>query len=499
MSDTPPETPSFSRGGRFGQALNSVVGIACLFALVAMVNYLGIGWYQRWDWSKSGRFELSPMTERLLQTITNEVEVVVCFDPRANEEVFGWTKALLEQYAQRTPRIRLSFIDTARAPGQAAQVIATNQLTTLKAKDFILFNSGGHRQVVFANELSDRDQGTMGADGQLEFKRIAFRGEQAFTSKLLAVTHPRQQKAYFVTGHNELDPGASGENGYSAFATMLKNEVNVDWAKVNLRGTNDLSDASLLIFAGPSQVRFEEDELLKLHRYLRQGGRALFLMGNVSLGHSSGLEVYLTNWNVVSPFGLVQDPDSVATENDLLTAKINSNHPITRPLATEDPPMPIRLVLPRLVSSISGGGPASGIKVDVLASTSDAGRHFDYVGGKFLTNSYSGSLPMMVAVEQGGIAGVSAAGTTRLVVIGDSYCFNNQLLDSGANRYFAGFVVNWLLDRPSATLQIPPKPVKEYRLVMSAAQQRRLNWILLGGLPGGALLLGGLVWLKRRR
>jgi hypothetical protein len=209
----------------------------------------------------------------------------------------------------------------------------------------------------------------------------------------------------------------------------------------------------------------------------------------------------LTNWNVVSPFGLVSDPKSVATENDLLTAKINPTHPITRPLATEDPPMPIRLVLPRLVSATSGGGLANGIKVDVLASTSDAGteKHLDFVGGKVLTNSYSGSLPLAVAVEQGGISGVSADGTTRLVVIGDSYCFNNQLLDSGANRYFAGFVVNWLLDRPSATLQIPPKPVKEYRLVMSAVQRRQLNWILLGGLPGGALLLGGLVWLKRRR
>ena len=501
MSDTPPDSPSFSRGGRFGQALNSVVGIACLLAIVVMVNYLGIGWYQRWDWSKSGRFALSPMTERLLQTITNDVDVVVCFDPRENEEVYGWTKSLLEQYAHRNHRIRLSFIDTARAPGQAAQVIATNELTTLKAKDFIVFNSGGHRQVVFANELSDRDQGTMREDGQLEFKRIAFRGEQAFTSKLLAVTHPRQQKAYFVTGHNELDPGASGDNGYGVFAAMLKNECNVDWAKVNLRGTNDLSDAALLIFAGPSQVRFEEEELVKLHRYLRQGGRALFMMGNVPPARSSGLELYLTNWNVGCLFGLVSDPDHAPIENSLVPPELSREHPITRPLASEEPPLPIQLTLPRLVGAMNKGGLANGIKVDELAWTSKGGRLRDIgmVGGRPVTNSYTGRMPLAVAVEQGGISGVSADGTTRLVVIGDFYCFNNQLLDSGANRYFAGFVVNWLLDRPSATLQIPPKPVKEYRLVMSAVQQRQLNWILLGGLPGGALLLGGLVWLKRRR
>jgi LPXTG-motif cell wall-anchored protein len=28
---------------------------------------------------------------------------------------------------------------------------------------------------------------------------------------------------------------------------------------------------------------------------------------------------------------------------------------------------------------------------------------------------------------------------------------------------------------------------------------QKLEWILLGAMPGGVLMLGGLVWLRRRR
>jgi hypothetical protein len=502
MAETTPDSPTFSRRRRFGQGAASVVGIVCLLGIVAMVNYLATGWYRRWDWSQDDRFALSPMTERLLQTVTNEVDVVVCFDITDESEIYGWTKSLLEQYQHANPRIRVATVDSARSPGTAARVVATNELSTLKdnrtPKNFIVFNCEGRRRIVFARELSDYDKGSM-VEGELEFKRIAFKGELAFSSALFAVTYPRQQKAAFISGHGELDPvNSTGETGYGKFASMMKDEANAPWEKVNLRGTNVLSDYALLVVAGGGDLQFSRPELEKLDAYLRQGGRALFMMNNMNMGRPSGLEIYLTNWNVVARWGRVTDPDNASSGdlNDVVTDWLNPTHPITRPLVTDDP-MPIHLLLPRVVGPAPSASAASGIRVDVLATTGPRGQEAFFVPEESLVNR---KLPLAVAVEQGGISGVSAdRGTTRIAVVGDSYCFSNQMLDSAANRYFAGFVVNWLLDRPQAMLQIPPKPVKEYRLIISTAQQRRLNWILLGAMPGGALLLGGLVWLRRRR
>jgi hypothetical protein len=108
--------------------------------------------------------------------------------------------------------------------------------------------------------------------------------------------------------------------------------------------------------------------------------------------------------------------------------------------------------------------------------------------------------PLMVAVEQKPVAGVaSPRGTMRMIVAGDSFFLDNQIIDAAANRDFLGYAVNWLLDRTTLLEGIGPKPVAEFRLLMTQAQQQDVRWILLFALPGGVLALGWLVWLARRK
>jgi hypothetical protein len=93
----------------------------------------------------------------------------------------------------------------------------------------------------------------------------------------------------------------------------------------------------------------------------------------------------------------------------------------------------------------------------------------------------------------------TASSGARIVVVGDSLFLDNQLMVAGANRDFAGYAVNWLLDRPTLLKGIGPRPVVEFRLIMTRQQQFQVRWLLLGALPGGVLALGGLVWLRRRK
>src|SRR5262249_20704730 len=108
--------------------------------------------------------------------------------------------------------------------------------------------------------------------------------------------------------------------------------------------------------------------------------------------------------------------------------------------------------------------------------------------------------PLMVAVERGDIKGVSTdRGATRMVVAGDATFLWNAHLDLLKNRDFAVGAADWLLDRTQLLEGIGPRPLTEYRLVMTSAQLRKAKLILLAGMPGGVLLLGGLVSLKRRK
>src|SRR5207249_1973327 len=102
----------------------------------------------------------------------------------------------------------------------------------------------------------------------------------------------------------------------------------------------------------------------------------------------------------------------------------------------------------------------------------------------------------------GGAKGISSErGAMRMVVLGDSLCMDNELIDSAtANHYFASLAVNWLLDRPQILLQgLVPQPLQSYQLAMTKKQMRTVEWIFLGAMPGGALLLGLVVWWVRRK
>jgi hypothetical protein len=86
-----------------------------------------------------------------------------------------------------------------------------------------------------------------------------------------------------------------------------------------------------------------------------------------------------------------------------------------------------------------------------------------------------------------------------MILVGDSYFLANGPLKIGANRAFAGYAVNWLLERPQLMVGIEPRPIPEFRIALTVAQMRTVQWLLLGALPGGILLFGGLVWWRRQK
>ena len=108
--------------------------------------------------------------------------------------------------------------------------------------------------------------------------------------------------------------------------------------------------------------------------------------------------------------------------------------------------------------------------------------------------------PLLVAVEKGAIKDViTERGSTRMVVAGDSVFLGNLQVDSAGNRDFAVSIVNWLLERTQMLGGVGPQPITQYKIVLTQTQLHQAQWVLLAGLPGSVLVLGGLVWLRRRR
>jgi hypothetical protein len=495
-SDTP--QPTFSRARRWAIMLNNLLTVGAALALVVMVNYLAGGYFKRSYWSRDASFELSNRTRNVLGSLTNDVSITVFFQPSGdNQEIYLLTTALLAEYQQANPRhLRVKTLDYTRSVGEAKELLSKYSLTGLSEKDFVLFESNGHHKAVFARELAEYDFRDWLARQSKYIRRSAFKGEMIFTSDIYDVSNPQPLKTYFLSGHGENNPGDPkgqdtklSSSGYSKLATMLKNEIDSDWDRLSLEGTNGIpADCQLLIVAG-AKGKFLPEEQAKISAYLKQGGRLLALLGS-----ECGLEPVLTNWGVSLGDTRVLEQDkkySVEGGQAFFTCTLFTN-PIVNPLASEQ--LGILMVLPRPVwidrqSKIPGAPEAN-----MLAATSPEAID---------QNKRVGVFPLLAAVEQGVIQGVTSShgGGTRMVVAGDSDFLDDQVLDSWVgNYYFALSALNWLLERPQVVLNgLGPQPIREYKLYMTNGQQQTVRWLFLAVLPGAVLALGGLVWLRRRR
>lgn len=513
MSNPSEPKESFQPGRGFGIGFQVAIGVVSLLAIVVMTNYIASIHYGRWEMTGDSRFRLSPMTARLLQTITNDLEVTVLFDPSEPLSLYGSVTGLLREYQNVNPRIKMEIIDPARKPAAAELVLARNQLVSSGARNMVLFSYQGRTRPVYERDLSDYDiqeavDAAFGSGtGTNAMKRKSFKGELMFSSAIFSVLEDRKDKAYFVSGHREHSFENKERNfGYSEFAELLASK-SVSLESLVLHGTNSIpADCRLLIVAGPFDP-YQRGEVEKIDAYLKRGGRALFLFGYRPLLYgrpaASQLDGILSAWGVRVGASLVMDPDNTISKEDIVVSDFG-DHPITRPLSAANDSR-LYFSLPRPVGRLDNGAKsADAPQVTELARTGPKA----YTVSDVSTNRFRinpavdrvGVVPLAVAVERGSIQGVAEdRGSTRLVVVGDPILFSNTTIGNVANKDFASLVIHWLLDRSQMLGGIEPRPLTEYRVMLSPGQFQVIRWVFLAGLPFAVLFPGLLVWARRRK
>ena len=490
--------PSFSPGRRWKIGADLLARTVLVLAVAVMANYLGAQFFYRFYLSSQTRVQLAPRTLSVLHSLTNRVAVTLYYDTNPNDDdgqFYPTVLALLDEYQLANPKISIRSVDYVRDAGAAEKVKEQYKLNSAAAKNLIIFDAGNGRvQIRPGDALLQYAPTGMSKDRKLEFSPVNFNGEIMFTSMLLALEDARPFKAYFLQGHWEPALTDSGQSGYLQFASVLR-ENYVDVQPLKLLGNSDVpADCNLLIIAGPIGS-LSELELQKIEQYLTQGGRLFALFNRASVKQPTGLEPILQRWGVNVGMNIVQDMENTTSSSgaDVVVSKFGK-HPVVNSLMQTM----LQLVLPRPIGAVNSKNPtADAPQVTELAFSGD---------NSTLTDDPAApprGYPLMTAVEQKNNAGVAnPRGTTRILVTGDSIFLDNHGIEGGqggANRDFLGNAVNWLLDRPQLLAGIGPQPVKEFKLQMTLLQQREVRWALLGALPGAVLLLGGLVWLARRK
>ncbi len=482
--------------------LSGIVGIILAIALTVMVNWLASRHYVSADWTTSKIYSISDKTQNILGGLEEEIRVIVFMTPAS--PLYDQVSELLNRYSSTSEKIDVEYIDPDKEP------LKTRQLAEqfgISVADTVVFSYADRTKYVTSDQMAEFDYAGM-QYGQAPTMR-AFKGEEQFTAAILSLVAPDVPKIYFVAGHGEASVESSGgatDRSLAVLAEALKRE-NIETADTMLLGAELPEDVDVLAIIGPTRA-FTEAEIETLDAYLDGGGRLLValdpLIEPAGTMRSTRLEDFLAGRGVGVNEDLVVDPSRRLPFYDLSAVYLTDfpAHPVTQGLEG----IAVLFTVARSLSADAEAG------ADVIVETSTEGWGETNLGQLLAgepvdqDDADTGS-PAVVGVvvegtpeaTEGPDADPSASPDTgyRLVVYGDSDFMADYEISNAGNLTLAMNSFNWLAEREEA-LGIAARNVEQVNLFLSQEQMRNILLLTLVVMPGAAILMGILVWRRRR-
>jgi ABC-type uncharacterized transport system involved in gliding motility auxiliary subunit len=455
-----------SRQARYGG--NALLMVVIFIAILVGVNFLSMRHSKRWDLTAGKQFTLAPESVEILKNLQTPI-TALNFSSSQSGGSRSDTATLLDEYRAHSDKFQVQTIDPEAQPTLARQYGVTTDGTVVLVS--------GDRRVTVSNPT-----------------------ESEITSALIKVTQATQQVVYVTTGHGDRSLDDSGNTGFSTVQAGLERD-GFQVKPLMLATTNTVpSDAGVVIVAGP-HAPIPAQEVDALRSYLARGGRVMIMVDTSldtkdhSLG-DAGLGSLLSEWGITLNDDLVFDPlRSQAADPATIYAAQYGSSPITDKLgnlATAFPgvrsmtlaqPAPANVSLVPLVQTSDQAWGASDL--NALVQALNAGS-FPGPGTKDL----KGPLVLAASAE-------NSQTKARLIVFGcSSFAMNIATQQPGNFDLFLNGV-NWLAEQESQ-ITIRPKPFETRQLIPTRAMSLQVFSISVIIMPLTVLLVGAIVWWKRR-
>ena len=490
--------------------LSSALAVMAAVVVTVLVNILATRHYRRWDWTSSGLYTLSPVTEQTLQSLAEPVQVFVLLS--GADPLTTTLRHLLSTYGGLSQQLTVRFVDPDRRPAEFLAVQRRYGISVGKTEGgrivtdaaIIVATTTRHHFITQAELVHVDDAADMRARPQLE---------QALTSAFKQVTAGPPNKICFTAGHGEDAITQTGPEGLASLADRLT-KSNYEVLELEASSATDdsaIDGCHLVVVAGPKR-RLTPPETRRLRKYVEGGGNALFALSpvpdavaerTVDLGLGPALE--LVNVVARNDFVFELDPLQRSTqgfgEAFAATAK---QHPITAGLLEADEHG--FSVTVEVVQSLGTRTGRQVTPIPLLVTSEDAFGMVDFfawardpsppIAGEAdhpgpLTIGYAAELPSRTAEDPHG---------PRVVVLGSSsvlHSANWQLEQLRGTALFVESAISWLASEP-IVLDIPPKPSRVVGLRMTEASMSSVLRYTMVYVPLGTALLGVAVAFRRR-
>ena len=318
----------------------------------------------------------------------------------------------------------------------------------------------------------------------------AFDGEGQVTSAIDYVTSEELPILYTLQGHEESELDSSMQSAVA--------KENIEIKSLNLITAGSVPEDASCIMINAPRTDISADEAEAILTYLKDGGRALLVSGYTS-EDMPNFDSILSEYGVTIDQGVVLDGDS---------GHYISGNPL--------------YLVPEIQScdatgSLAGGGSYVLMPVSQSISTLDDKRDTVTVTDMLTTSSsaYLKSDPenmQSLSPEDGDTEGTFTLSAsisettedseeeTRMVLFTSGQLLNSETdaIVSGGNKKLLTNSLSWMCGH-SSSVSSASKSMELSYLTLTAASANMWSILTIAVIPAGLLLLGGFIWLKRRK
>lgn len=458
--------------------LSSLIFTIALAIGLVTLNYIAAIKAPNIDVSKSKINTLTMESQTLLDDINFNVRITAFYTMGTERRIRG----ILEKYAEYKDNIEIEFIDPLKNPLVAEQYDVTLPQT-------IIFNASGNRTRINPPPRGQRHE------------------ERDITIALYRLLTTETKTLYFSTGHGEFSVENTRQNGLNVIKEELLNQ-NYLVETVNILEAGGVpEDCSALVIAGAT-VPFLEAEANAIEEYLHNKGSIILM---VPPGIESGLD------NMLSFYGFGFGNNYIYETSSRLTTEMYG--PIA-PMCTAQDSSEITENLPNqsfifpYTRTIERKFRNNDVKIiNLLATSENSWAETDLQSARAVNtnqrpsrdeNELKGPLTVAIATERTIALPDSLRSRTIESVVVRSAFFGNAAFIT--NSFITSFpsnlnlflnTVNWVT-RNEKIIEFTPHLQAFTPIELRQSQRKLLTWLTLVIFPFSILLIGVVVWYRRR-
>lgn len=421
-------------------------------------------------------YTLTDDTKNLVSTLDEDVTIYILTNSGNEDDTLEKT---LAGYEDLSDHLKVEHVDPSEDPtfikkyASDTSELYMNSMVVVSDKRYKIINASDLYGYSYTSDYSS-------------YQIDSYDGEGQITAAIDYVTSDNMPTVYTLTGHGETDLATTFTD------TLAKMNINV--ASLDLMQNDTVPDDAQAVIINAPTSDLSEDDLNKLEAYADQGGN-LIMVTNYTAGQT------LTNYDSLLGYYQIGVEDGVVLEDD--TGRYYQYQAYLLPVIAQDD-VTADITNNYVMSAFSQSLTIPDSEVDgytitpLLTTSENAYIHTDVQDEAALertdsesTGTYNVGVKSVKTNEDGS--------TSTAIVYSSQFIFDEQanaMVSGSNNSLFKGSVAA-VTDSQDA-VSIDAKTISNNYLTISAGTASRLTIIFTGIIPVVLIVLGIVIWVRRR-